>query len=236
MGNLPVTLTLRPDDEPPNDGNAAAVRLRAQIVSDSTDAGYDGNLVVTAPDGWVATPRSEPVTVKAGGHLSVPITVTAPAAAAPGWYAVAASINHQGQDLQDVLIVPVGRPAPEPLLRARSEAQQLTLTPGTRSRVRVQVAHTLRTPLRGHVELITPHHIWPLMSNPTRSFTIEAGSTASVEFDVAVPAATPPGEFWAQPKICAYGHITYAEPVRIIIRPGEGDGVAGRLDRPAPAS
>ncbi|HTJ36298.1 MAG TPA: NEW3 domain-containing protein [Dactylosporangium sp.] len=236
MGNLPVTLTLRPDDEPPNDGTTAAVRLHAQIVCDNTDAAYDGNLVVTAPDGWVATPRSEPVTVKAGGHLSVPITVTVPEAAAPGWYAVAASINHQGQDLEDVLMVPVGRPEPGPLLHARSEAQQLTLTPGTRSRVRVRVDHTLRTPLRGHVQLITPHHIWALTSSPTQSFTIEPGSAASVEFHVAVPAATPPGEFWAQPKICAYGHITYAEPIRIIIRPGEGDGVAGRLDQPAPAA
>ncbi|GAA0727306.1 glycoside hydrolase [Dactylosporangium roseum] len=220
MGNLPVTVTLRPDDdEPRRDGTTAVVRLRAQIACAGADPGYDGNLLVSAPEGWIAEPRSASVTVTAEGHLSVPVTVTIPDAAAPGRYAVAASISHQGQNLEDVLIVPVGRPAPEPLLRARSEDRQLTLAPGTRSRVRVRVAHTLRTPVHGHVQLITPHHIWPLTSSPIRGFSLAPGAASSVEFPVAVPAATPPGEFWAQPKICAFGHITYAEPVRIVVRP-----------------
>ncbi|MFG2044666.1 glycoside hydrolase family 38 C-terminal domain-containing protein [Dactylosporangium sp. NPDC048998] len=223
MGNLPVTLTLRPDDDEPRaDG---VVRLRAQIVCDDTDAGYDGNLLVKAPEGWIATPRSKPVTVTAGGHLSVPVTVTIPGTAAPGWYAIAASITHRGQDLEDVLIVPVGRPEQtqtEPLLRARSEAQELTLTPGGRGSVRVAVTHTLRTPLRGHAQLITPHHVWPLTSSPIRGFTVAPGHTESVEFPIAVPAATPPGEFWAQPKICAYGHIAYSQPIRIVVLAEEG--------------
>jgi hypothetical protein len=55
---------------------------------------------------------------------------------------------------------------------------------------------------------------------------VPPSSTTRVEFAVTVPATTPPGEFWAQPKICAYGHITYSEPVRIHIladhtRPGD---------------
>ncbi|WP_432842636.1 NEW3 domain-containing protein [Dactylosporangium sp. CA-092794] len=210
MGNLPVTLTLRPDDR-------TGTRFCAQIVSDDTDAGFDGNLFVTAPEGWVAAPRSQRVTVKAGEHVSVPVAVTIPAAAAPGWYTVAAGISHRGQDLEDVLVVPVGRPAPEPLLRARSNAREVVLAPGTRGRIGVEVTHALRTPLRGQVQLITPHHIWPLTSHPVRDFAVAPGSAATVEFEVAVPAATPPGEFWAQPKVCAYGHIAYTEPVRILI-------------------
>nr|BFE55545.1 NEW3 domain-containing protein [Dactylosporangium thailandense] len=224
MGNLPVALTLRPDDRPRDDGAAAGVRLCAQVVCDDTDAGYDGDLLVTAPQGWVATPRSRRVTVAAGGHLGVPVTVTAPDDAEPGWYAIAASIAHKDQELQDALVVPVGRPVPGPLLHARAEAPQLTLDPGVRGHVRVRVSHELRTPLRGHAQLITPHYIWPLTSEPTRGFTIEPGSTRSIEFPVAVPVGTPPGQFWAQPKICALGRIAYCEPVRIVIRPAGASG------------
>jgi uncharacterized membrane protein len=220
MGNLPVALTLRPHERPRDDSAAPGVRLCAQIVCDDTDAGYDGDLLVEAPQGWVATPRSRRVTVAAGGHLGVPVTVTAPGDAEPGWYAVAAGIAHRGQRLQDVLVVPVGRPAPGPLLHARAEERQLTLTPGASGHVRVRVSHDLRTPLRGHAQLITPHYIWPLTSEPARGFTIAPGSTQSVEFPVAVPVGTPPGEFWAQPKICAIGRIAYCEPVRIVVGPG----------------
>ncbi|MEV4136756.1 glycoside hydrolase family 38 C-terminal domain-containing protein [Dactylosporangium sp. NPDC049742] len=213
MGNLPVTLTLRPDDQP-GDG----VRMCAQIVCDDTDAGYDGDLLVEAPEGWTATPGSRSVTVAAGGHAGVPVTVTAPDAAEPGWYAVTASITHQGQQLQDALVVPVGRPAPGPLLHASADCTELTLAPGARGHVRVRVSHDLRTPLRGHAQLITPHYIWPLTGEPIRGFTVAPGSTLSVEFPVAVPVGTPPGEFWAQPKISAYGRIAYTEPVRIVVR------------------
>jgi alpha-mannosidase len=219
MGNLPVTLTLRPDDEPQNDNTTTSLRLRAQIVSDLTDTDCTASLHVQPPDGWIATPSSRRLTVPAGGHLTVPITVAIPDTAMPGWYAVAAGLDHQGQDLQDVLILPIGQVPPEPLLHARSEPLQLTLAPGTQGRIHVQVTHTLRTPLHGHIQLITPHHIWPLTNSPIRSFTVPPGSTTRVEFPVTVPATTPPGEFWAQPKICAYGHITYSEPIRIRLCP-----------------
>ena len=218
MGNLPVTLTLRPDDGPPTDNATASLRLRAQIVCDGADTDYTTHLRVRPPDGWNATPSSRRLTIPAGGHRTVPITVAIPDTATPGWYAVAAAIDHQGQDLQDVLIVPVGEAPPVPLLHARSECRQLTLAPGARGRLGVAVAHTLQTPLHGHIQLITPHDIWPLTSSPIRGFTVLPSSTTRVEFAVTVPATTPPGEFWAQPKICAYGHVTYSEPVRIHIR------------------
>jgi len=218
MGNLPVSVSLRPDDEPRNDDGTSRLRLRAQIVSDGTHTDYTANLLVQAPDGWIATPGSRRLTIPAGGHLTVPITIAIPDTATPGWYAVAAGIDHRGQDLQDVLIVPIGQAPPEPLLHARSEPRQLTLAPGTRGRIHVQVTHTLRTPLHGHIQLITPHCIWPLTNSPIRSFTMPPGSTTRVEFPITVPATTPPGEFWAQPKICAYGHITYSEPIRFHIR------------------
>jgi uncharacterized membrane protein len=217
MGNLPITVTLRPDDEPRIGNVTSTLHLRAQIVSDVTDADCTANLLVRSPDGWSATPSSRRVTVPAGGHITVPIAVTIPDTATSGWYAVAAGIDHEGQDLQDVLIVPVGQAPPEPLLRARSETDELTLAAGTRGVVRVQVTHTLRTPLHGHVQLIAPHHIWPLVNGPTRSFTMPPSSTTHVEFPVTVPATAPPGEFWVQPKICAYGHITYSEPIRVHI-------------------
>jgi alpha-mannosidase len=218
MGNLPVTVTLRPDDSERADDARSTVELRAQIVCDLTDADYAADLRVQAPDGWSATPGSRRVTVPAGGHVTIPISVTIPDSAAPGWYAVAAGIEHDGQDLQDVLFLPVGEAPPEPLLHARSQPRELTLAPGTRDGVQVQVTHTLRTPLHGHIELITPHHIWPVMDTPIRSFTIPPSSTARVEFPITVPATIPPGEFWVQPKICAYGHITYSEPIRVHIR------------------
>ncbi len=213
MGNLPVTLTLRPESTTAN-----SIRLRAQVVSDVSDADHTTHLLVQPPEGWVAAPSSTRLTVPAGGHLTVPITVTVPDSATPGWYAVTASIDHQDQGLQDVLIVPVGQAPPEPLLHARSEPRRLTLVPGAHSRIRVRVTHTLRTPLHGHVQLVTPPHVWPLTDSPIRGFTVAPGSTGRVDFPITVPAATPPGDFWAQPKICAYGHITYSEPISIHIR------------------
>jgi alpha-mannosidase len=210
MGNLPVTITLRPDE-------ASATSMCAQIASSLADADRTVNLRLTAPDGWLASPGSKHVTVPAGGYTTVPVTVSPPDCAAPGWYAISATIDHCGQDLRDVLIVPVGDAVAEPLLGARSEPSELTLAPGTRGRIAVQVSHVLRTPLDGYVQLITPHHIWSLTEDPVRGFTIPPGGCARVEFPVAVPVTSPSGEFWAQPKVCAYGHIAYAEPVRIRI-------------------
>ena len=66
MGNLPVALTLRPDD------TADGVGFCAQVVCDDTDGGYDGELLVRAPEGWVATPRSSHVTVAAGATSVCP--------------------------------------------------------------------------------------------------------------------------------------------------------------------
>src|SRR5262249_21328571 len=137
--------------------------------------------------------------------------------AAPGWYAVAADIDHDGQHLQDVHILAVGPAGSRPLLRAHSETTHLTLAPGAQGRIAVQVNHLLRTPLHGYVQLITPHHIWPLTDSPIRAFTIAPDSTTRVEFPVTVPVTTSPGQFWAQPKVCAFGHIAYAEPIRIDI-------------------
>jgi uncharacterized membrane protein len=191
--------------------------MYAQIASSLADAGRTVNLRLTAPDGWLASPESKHVAVPGGGYTTIPVSVAVPDCAAPGWYAISAAIEHGGQELRDVLIVPVGDAVAEPLLGARCEPSELTLAPGARGRIAVQVSHVLRTPLDGHVQLITPHHIWPLTDDPVRGFTIPPGACARVDFTVTVPVTTPPGEFWAQPKICAYGHIAYAEPVQIRI-------------------
>jgi alpha-mannosidase len=221
MGDLPVTITLRPDDSTSN--------LYAQIASSLADDRVV-NLRIRPPEGWLVSPESKHVGVPAGGYSTVPVSVAVPDGATPGWYAISATIEDptvegptiegRGQDLRDVLLVPVGDAVAEPLLGARSEPGQLVLAPGSRGRIVVQVSHALRTPVEGYVQLITPHHGWPLTGGPVRAFTARPGTCARIEFPVTVPAGFPPGEFWAQPKVCAYGHIAYAEPVRIRISAG----------------
>jgi alpha-mannosidase len=208
MGDLPVTVTLRPGESAPN--------LSAQIASGLADD-RTVNLRIASPDGWLVSPESKHVSVPAGGYTTVPLSVAVPDGAAPGWYAISATIAHRDQELRDVLLMPVGDAVAEPLLGARGEPGQLVLAPGTRGRIVVRVSHALRTPVEGYVQLITPHHIWPLTGDPVRAFTARPGTCTRIEFPVTVPAGFPPGEFWAQPKVCAYGQIAYAEPVRIRI-------------------
>jgi alpha-mannosidase len=213
MGDLPVTVTLRSDDTTSN--------LYAQIASSLPDDRVV-NVRIQPPEGWLVSPESKHVAVPAEGYTTVPVSVAVPDGAAPGWYAISATIrhvdmNHADEELRDALLVPVGDAVAEPLLGARSGPGQLILAPGARGRIAVQVSHALRTPVEGYVQLITPHHGWPLTGDPVRAFTARPGACARIEFPVTVPAGFPPGEFWAQPKVCAYGHIAYAEPVRIRI-------------------
>ncbi len=211
MGDLPVTVTLRPDD--------STSHLYAQIASSLPD-NRTVDLRIRPPERWLASPESKHVTVPAEGYTTVAVTVSPPDGAAPGWYAISATIDDRDQELRDVLLVPVGDAVAEPLLGARSEPGQLVLAPGGRGRIAVQVSHALRTPIEGYVQLITPHHGWPLTGDPVRAFTARPGCCARIEFPVTVPAGFPPGEFWAKPKVCAYGQIAYAEPVRIRISAG----------------
>jgi alpha-mannosidase len=209
MGDLPVTVTLRPDDA---DTSMVFAQIASSLADDRTV-----NLRIRPPEGWLVSPESKHVAVPAGGYTTVPVSVAVPDGAAPGWYAISATIDHRDQELRDALLVPAGDAVAEPLLGARCDPAHLVLAPGAQGRITVQVSHALRTPVEGYVQLITPHHGWPLTVDPVRAFTARPGACARIEFPVTVPAGFPPGEFWAQPKICAYGQIAYPEPVRIRI-------------------
>ncbi|WP_053647282.1 NEW3 domain-containing protein [Streptomyces sp. XY431] len=240
LGYLPVSVgaspgLLRTAGEP--------VTLSVALSSQLQDAAVEGTATVHPPEGWTAGPSARPYRLAPGGHLRFPVTLTPPADAAPGLYFAAVRVAHDGQEIEDVVTVAVGElpellpvpgEAPEDWTAAQGTkategrdtglgvavlADTVRLAPGERGVLVLRLSNRTRGEIRGELQLVSPWGTWEAVGAPVRGFTLAAGAEAVEEFELAAPATTDPGAYWALAKVMWFGRCQYAPTVAVVVAP-----------------
>ncbi|MFF5210972.1 NEW3 domain-containing protein [Streptosporangium sp. NPDC000396] len=240
MGYLPVGVgvspgLLRTDGEP--------VEVSVVLASQLGDAAVEGSVTVLGPEGWAVSLGRRPYRLAPGGHLRFPVTLTPPADVEPGLYFVAARIEHAGHAVEDVATVAVGDlPAVLPVpgeipedwaaaqgttavagrdtgLSVDMVASSLCLAPGGRASLGLTLANRTRGEIRGELQVVSPWGTWDAIAEPIRGFTLPAGGSETITFEVSVPRDADPGAYWALAKVMWFGRCQYAPTVELVVSP-----------------
>ncbi|MFI5646088.1 NEW3 domain-containing protein [Kitasatospora sp. NPDC051705] len=239
LGYLPVSVgaspgLLRTAGEP--------VTLSVALASQLRDTAVEGTAVVLPPEGWTAAPGSRPYRLEPGGHLRFPVTLTPPAGARPGLHFAAVRIDHDGQQIEDVVTIAVGElPA---LLPAAGESPEdwtaaqgtkaltgrdtgldvdapnrtVRVAPGGRATLGVTLTNRTCGEIRGELQLVSPWGTWEAIAEPVRGFTVPAGSSVTVDYTISAPESLAPGSSWALAKVMWFGRCQYAPTVALEVR------------------
>ncbi|MER7667401.1 glycoside hydrolase family 38 C-terminal domain-containing protein [Kitasatospora sp. NPDC096128] len=218
-----------------------AVTFSAALSSQLRDAAVEGTAVVLPPEGWASSLGSRPYRLAAGGHLRFPVTLTPPADVEPGLHFAAVRIEHDGQEVEDVVtiavgdlpgLLPVPGDAPEDWTAAQGtkaatgratglsvevSAEVLRVAPGGRAALGLTLTNRTRGEIRGELQVVSPWGVWEAIADPVRGFTVPAGSSVSVEFAVAAPESADPGAYWALAKVMWFGRCQYAPTVALVV-------------------
>ncbi|MFH9352779.1 NEW3 domain-containing protein [Kitasatospora sp. NPDC017646] len=218
-----------------------AVAFSVALASQLRDAAVEGTAVVLPPEGWATSLGSRPYRLEPGGHLRFPVTLTPPADAEPGLHFAAVRIEHDGQQIEDVVtiavgdlpgLLPVSGEAPEDWTAAQGTGAAtardtglsvdvshdcLHLTAGGRASLGLTLTNHTRGEIRGELQLVSPWGTWEAISDPVRGFTVPAGSSVSVDFAIAAPGSTDPGAYWALAKVMWFGRCQYAPTVALVV-------------------
>ena len=194
-----------------------------------------------APVGAVTT---VPYELPEHGHTSWEVSLRATPEASDGRYFVTASVLDGAGEraAEDAVLVTVGEAGPpdrdlppeELFFRMMADTQALAaeadvgfpgvadpaagivLAPGERGRLRVRVTSHLASELRGAVQLISPYGAWEGTRSWVQPVTSPANGETEVDFDIAVPAAVPPGwESWLLVKLMYFGRVRYSPAIRL---------------------
>ncbi|MEU1287472.1 NEW3 domain-containing protein [Kitasatospora sp. NPDC005856] len=238
LGYLPVSVgaspgLLRTTGEP--------VTLSVALSSQLRDAAVEGTAVVLPPEGWTTSLGSRPYRLEAAGHLRFPVTLTPPADAEPGLYFAAVRIEHDGQQIEDVVTIAVGElpdllPVPgdtpedwtiaqgtkavvgrDTGLDVAVSHEALRLTPGVRATLSLTLTNRTRGEIRGELQLVSPWGTWEAIADPVRGFTVPAATSTTVDFAIAAPESADPGSSWALAKVMWFGRCQYAPTVALVV-------------------
>ncbi|MGW3039723.1 glycoside hydrolase family 38 N-terminal domain-containing protein [Kitasatospora sp. NPDC001159] len=218
-----------------------AVTLSVALSSQLRDAAVEGTAVVLPPDGWATSLGSRPYRLEPGGHLRFPVTLTPPSDSEPGLYFAAVRIEHDGQQIEDVVtiavgdlpdLLPVPGDTPEDWTAAQGTKavtgrdtglsvdvshETVRLTAGGRAALTLRLTNRTRGEVRGELQLVSPWGTWEAINDPVRGFTVPAGSSVTVDFEIAAPESTDPGAYWALAKAMWFGRCQYAPTVALVV-------------------
>ncbi len=222
LGGLPAVAHLHPHRLA---ATSDEVPLRLTVASDCTDAPLSGAIDLICPPGVTATPARLPVDLAPGAHLEGDVTVTLPAGAEPGRYPVRAQLRITGEHLpaawrqtvEDVCVITVGG-ADGPLLRLTEGPADVVLRAGERGRVSLTVATDCRADLAVEAHLVSPWGTWEWIGPAAVGAVLPAAGQCRLEFDVAPPASTGAGEWWALVRVAAAGELLYTPTVRVVVQ------------------
>ncbi|MFF2121822.1 NEW3 domain-containing protein [Kitasatospora sp. NPDC058184] len=238
LGYLPVSVgaspgLLRTAGEP--------VTLSVALSSQLRDAAVEGTAVVIPPEGWTTSLGSRPYRLAPDGHLRFPVTLTPPVDAEPGLHFAAVRIEHDGQQIEDVVTIAVGDlpdllPVPgdtpedwtiaqgtkatsgrDTGLDVEVSTETLHVVPGSRTALSLTLTNRTRGEIRGELQLVSPWGTWDVIADPVRGFTVPAGSSSVVEFAVSVAESTDQGSYWALAKVMWFGRCQYAPTVALVV-------------------
>ncbi len=223
LGGLPAVAHLHPHRLDAADG--AVVPLRLTAVSDATDAALHGRVRLVAPSGWDLGMTELPFVLPPGGYLESSLAVTVPDGVAPGLYPVRAELAATGgaipgswhQTVEDVCVISVGIHDDE-ILRVVAEPRSVDLVAGETSRMSVTVGTDAHADLAVEAHVISPWGTWEWLGPNITGGVLPARGTVELEFDVAPPAWTEPGRWWALIRVACAGALVYSPAVAVRVR------------------
>jgi hypothetical protein len=209
-------------------------------------AGGRGTVELVVPDGLAASvPDADAggplrYDLEPNGFAAWDVTVSALPGTPGGRYFLTARITDElGQVLEDAALVTIGEaggadpdlPPEELFFRLQSDVMALAgeadvevltpalrLVPGESGSLQVRIDSHLASQLRGEVQLISPVGTWQATGPWTQPVTVAPGGSATVGFDVTVPATAEPGwESWLLVKVMYFGRVRYSEAVALTV-------------------
>jgi uncharacterized membrane protein len=125
LGYAPVSVHVDPTRTAVTAGTE--VHLRVTVASDVMDEPRTGAVTVVPPEGWAASATVLPYELAPAGHAGYDLTVTPPADAPAGRYALAVRLDEGGQQYEDLALLtitttdePTGEPASGPASESTS--------------------------------------------------------------------------------------------------------------------
>ncbi|MET0451969.1 MAG: NEW3 domain-containing protein, partial [Mycobacterium sp.] len=220
LGGLPAVAHLHPHRLAVTPG--APVQLQLTAVSDTSDVSLHGKVRVIYPPGWAVEVDELPFVLPPGEFLESIVDVTMPAGVAPGLYPVAAELAVTGgaipaawrQVVQDVCVIAVGD-TDDQLLRIVTEPQPVDVTAGGSATIGVTVGTDAHAELAVEAHLISPWGTWEWLGPNIIGADLPARGQVVLEFEVAPPRWTPPGEWWALIRVACAGELVYSPAVKV---------------------
>lgn len=214
------------------------VTLRVTIASDVVDEARTGVATVAVPEGWAASATTLPYELAPGGHVGYDVTVTPPAAPAPGRYAVRVELADGAQRYADValLTVPDGSAA-EPAEVENAVAAQpiqggdsgvelslvdaaVTVAPGGTATLTAELRNANRTDADVTVWALSPYETWGMVGPRVRGVTVPAGGSTRVTVVVTAPLDAAPRTAWVLLKAASAGAVRYSPAVPLTVTAG----------------
>ncbi|MER6301881.1 glycoside hydrolase family 38 C-terminal domain-containing protein [Kitasatospora sp. NPDC001539] len=218
-----------------------AVTLSVALSSQLRDTTVEGTAVVLPLEGWTASPGSRPYRLTAGGYLRFPVTLAPPSDVEPGLHFAAVRVEHDGQQIEDVVtiavgdlpeLLPVPGDTPDDWTAAQGTAavggrdtglsvgvssESLRIAAGGGATLGLTLTNRTRGEIRGELQLVSPWGTWDAIADPVRGFTVPAGRSVTADFAVAVPESADPGAYWALAKVMWFGRCQYAPTVALVV-------------------
>ncbi|MGH3255175.1 MAG: glycoside hydrolase family 38 C-terminal domain-containing protein [Streptosporangiaceae bacterium] len=176
-----------------------------------------------------------------GGYAAWELTVRAAKGTGAGRYFVAARIRDGlGHLLEDTAMVAIGeRRWPDPALPPEEALEvmqadygaaaaevavavltpELTVAPGGRGEIVVNITSGLASELHGEAQVISPFGTWDALGPATQGFSVLPQATTAVRFGVRLPSTALPGAtWWALVKVMYYGRVRYTPAIPVFVR------------------
>jgi hypothetical protein len=236
-GNMPVAVHLSPSRLALDDGRPAALRLTVACGPEPASGVIDLDM----PDGVSVRPAGPlKYDLPPLGHLSWDLALQAARAGPAGRRFAAARVTDPcGQLVEDSVLLTVGQPAaPQPDLplaevvmqqqavdaavagevELSMAATRITVRTGETGVIEVLLANRCDSAIRGEAQLLSPYGSWQQAGPWTDGFTVPAGASATLRFQVTAAATARPGErWWAIVKVMYFGRLKYTEPAEVTI-------------------
>ncbi|MBP1819500.1 alpha-mannosidase [Mycobacterium sp. OAE908] len=226
VGGLPAVAHLHPQQlaAEPN----SQVSLRLTVATDTSDAALHGKVRLLCPDGWSAENDELSFVLPPGDYLETDVAVAVPPNVPPGLYPLRAELAVTGSDaasippswrqtVEDVCVIAIGH-RDDSLLRLVSDPEPIELSAGQTGRLAVTVGTDAYSDLAVEAHLISPWGTWEWMGPAAVGRELPARGTVELEFGVAPPAWTEPGEWWALIRIGCAGRLVYSPAVKVTVR------------------
>ncbi len=222
LGGLPAVAHLHPHRLDADPGGVVPLRLTA--ASDATDTALHGRVRLVGPAGWDISVPELPFVLPPGEYLESTVEVGIPADAAPGLYPVFAELAATGgaipaswhQTVEDVALISLGQHDGE-LLRLVTEPRAVDVTAGEAATLRVTVGTDAYADLTVEAHVISPWGTWEWLGPSIVGGIVPARGTVDLVFDVAPPAWTEPGRWWALIRIACAGELVYSPAVPVVV-------------------